>query len=100
MNASDFLASLSADAPPPGLHAPLQALWWDARGDWHAAHELVVPDETGRDAAWVHAYLHRKEGDDDNARYWYERAGQAPTDQPLGEEWGLIVTHLLDGPHP
>ncbi len=100
MNASDFLASLSVDEPPDGLDVPLRALWWDAKGDWESAHALVVPDETGRDVAWVHAYLHRKEGDLDNARYWYDRAGQVPADQPTSEEWGLIVTHLLDGAHP
>lgn len=84
-----------ASAPPSGLSAPLVALWWDRRGDWPRAHETIAADETGRDAAWVHAYLHRREGDAGNARYWYRRAGKPLTTASLDDEWLEIATALL-----
>ena len=72
----------------------LQALWQDAHGDWQSAHELAQEIETP-DGAWVHAYLHRKEGDEFNANYWYRRAGRPVGRAGLGEEWDFIVTELL-----
>jgi hypothetical protein len=86
-----------ADAPPQGAAAPLKALWHAARGEWDAAHRLVQ-DEAGRDAAWVHAHLHRIEGDPGNARYWYSRAGRPPSEDPLEQEWDKIALELLDRP--
>lgn len=85
--------SLEQAVPPEGLATPLLALWWDARGDWHRAHEAA---QSGEDAqcAWVHAYLHRKEGDLANAGYWYRRAGQPMAQGPLEEEWTMIATAL------
>lgn len=79
---------------PAGLTPPLQALWHDARGDWDAAHRIAQDDES-RDAAWVHAYLHRKEGDASNARYWYARSGKTEHQGSLEEEWHDIVRSLL-----
>ena len=76
MTPSDFKNSLSADMPPADLTPALQALWWAGKGDWDKAHKIVMDDESG-DGAWVHAYLHRVEGDLPNARYWY---GQAKRD--------------------
>lgn len=91
----ELQASLhTGDAPPAGMPGALVALWHDARGDWHAAHE-TVQSESGDDAAWVHAYLHRKEGDSANARYWYQRASRPPADEPLDVEWAAIATELL-----
>jgi hypothetical protein len=75
MNLADFQANLAGAAPAPGLDAPLAALWWAAKGKWDEAHHLVQ-DESTASAAWVHAYLHRVEGDLGNAGYWYRRAGQ------------------------
>jgi len=69
-------------------------LWWDAKGDWTRAHESAQQDE-GKDGSWVHAYLHRNEGDQDNAAYWYSRAGKAVCREPLDEEWLSIVRGLL-----
>ena len=69
-----FIASLDGAAPAPELSASLAGLWWAAKGDWDRAH-TIVQDERSSDAAWVHAYLHRVEGDLDNAGYWYRRAG-------------------------
>ena len=93
MNLPDFTASVSA-GDPPALSAPLLALWWDRRGEWARAHEAVA-HEGGAAAAWVHAYLHRKEGDGPNARYWYGRAGHAAFLGPLDEEWTQIARALL-----
>jgi hypothetical protein len=85
--------------PPPGLSDPLRALWHAARGDWTTAHEIAqqVDDETG---SWVHAYLHRKEGDLGNAAYWYRRAGQPVATDDLEAEWSRIVTALCDVRRP
>jgi hypothetical protein len=76
------------------LSLELQALWHDAQGDWEKAHTLVQ-DLTTKDAAWVHAYLHRKESDISNARYWYRRAGKAEFKGGLEQEWEEMVTTLL-----
>ncbi len=84
----------SSDAPPAGAGAPLAALWHLAKGDWHKAHE-TVQDDDGAAAAWVHAHLHRVEGDESNAGYWYARAGKPHAKEPLGEEWELIAEALL-----
>lgn len=94
MTREAFLASLQADAPAPGLSAPAQALWWDARGDWERAHTLVN-DLATPDAMAVHAYLHRKEGDEGNAGYWYRRAGVTPRHGSLEAEWTALVEALL-----
>lgn len=96
MNLATFQASLAADAPPTGLSLPLQALWYDAKGDWAEAHRLAQRAET-TEGSWVHAYLHRVEGDLSNARYWYTRAGRPPATQPLQEEWAAIAQALLEG---
>ena len=89
-----FSASLSGDAPPEGLRPALEALWRAAKGDWDGAHRLVQ-DDSSREAAWVHAYLHRVEGDLGNARYWYGRADRSPASGPLEAEWDEIAGALL-----
>ncbi len=86
MNVHDFRASLIEDGPPEGVSAPLEALWWDAKGDWARAHGLVDELETQEGMA-VHAYLHRKEGSVSNAEYWYARADVASI-APLWKESG------------
>jgi len=70
-------------------------MWHDKRNDWKAAHEAVQEDDS-RDSAWVHAYLHRKEGDIGNAHYWYARAGKEPYVGSLAEEWCSITAVLLN----
>lgn len=90
----DIKQSLSQAEPPEGLSAELRALWHDARGDWTAAHEIVQDLETPA-AAQVHAYLHRKEGDRSNARYWYHRAHQPEVTGSLDAEWDALVASLL-----
>jgi hypothetical protein len=94
MNFDDFKGSTAADQPPGGLPAPLQALWWDSKGDWKRAHSLVDELET-QDGMAVHAYLHRKEGEDWNADYWYRRAGREFHRPTLDEEWEALVNGLL-----
>jgi len=79
---------------PAGVGAALQALWLDRRGDWDSAHDLAQ-QAGGRDGAWVHAYLHRKEGDEMNAGYWYARAGRSAATGDLGAEWEEITRALL-----
>jgi hypothetical protein len=98
MSFAEFQRSIVRDpVAPAGLSAPLQALWLSARGDWDGAHALAQSDG-GRDGAWVHAYLHREEGDDANAGYWYARAGRLAPEEgadSLAHEWEQIVRALL-----
>ncbi len=95
MTLAEFEATLAARNPPDGLSNLLTALWWDGKGHWSRAHEMAQTDETPS-GAWVHAYLHRKEGDNWNAGYWYRRAHRTASTLPLPEEWKEIVTTLLD----
>ena len=81
--------------PTAGIAPTLAALWWAAKGDWDKAHGIVMKEES-RDAAWVHAYLHRVEGDLDNAGYWYRRARRPAASGPLREEWDAIAAALID----
>jgi hypothetical protein len=94
MDLTDFKKSLAAGTPPIEVSAELQALWHEAKGEWGLAHELVQGLDSEA-AAWVHAYLHRKEGDDSNAAYWYRRASKPVASEPLEAEWESVVTALL-----
>jgi len=94
MTLDDFRQSLTAAQPPSVLTLALAGLWWDAKNDWTRAHEFAQQDE-GVEGAWVHAYLHRKEGDQSNAAYWYNRAGKPVCREPLDAEWVSIATDLL-----
>jgi hypothetical protein len=89
-----FEVSLEEPAPPAGLGPLQQALWHEAKGDWQRAHELAQ-DVDNAEGAWVHAYLHRVEGDLSNAGYWYRRAGRPVCELPLREEWRQIARALL-----
>ena len=95
MTLDDLRATLASSAPPPALRGALLALWHDARGDWDMAHR-VAQDVDDASGAWVHAYLHRKEGDESNAAYWYRRAGKPIARGSLDEEWTGIAAALLD----
>jgi hypothetical protein len=94
MTFEQFTASIADKAPSEALAAPLAALWWDAKGDWTRAHALVdeLSDKPGMA---VHAYLHRKEGAEWNANYWYERAGSEHRRDQLEAEWSALVRALL-----
>ena len=89
-----FKASLSEPEPPAGLSPALAALWWDAKDNWDKAHKIVM-DEGGADCAWVHAYLHRREGDLENAGYWYGQAGRPAASGALPDEWAAITREIL-----
>ena len=95
MDLGEFRKSLAATAPPAGLSGLLQALWYEAHGDWDRAHKLAQ-SQKGKAAAAVHAYLHRKEGDLSNADYWYEKAGSERPRGLLEKEWEALVTALLN----
>lgn len=94
MTITEFQATLSGPAPPTNIDELLTALWHDARQDWEQAHKIVQNIESS-DAALIHAYLHRKEGDIGNARYWYSRAECSPSTLSLEKEWEPIVRELL-----
>jgi hypothetical protein len=98
MTLDQFRSTLRHDSPPPTLSPALTAMWEDAKGNWSAAHAIAqtLNDETG---SWIHAYLHRKEGDPGNAGYWYRRARRPAAEGALEEEWTRIVSSLL-GPGP
>jgi|SRR5262245_28856724 len=93
MTLGEFKATLS-DATPPDVAPALVALWHDARGDWERAHH-VAQDVDDASGSWVHAYLHRKEGDLGNAGYWYRQARRSAASGSLNDEWNAIVTELL-----
>lgn len=93
MTVAEFRATLKLEEPPEGLTAPVAALWWDAKGDWARAHGLVDELETP-DGMAVHAYLHRKEGVEWNADYWYRRAGRGFRRPTLEAEWEALVEGL------
>jgi hypothetical protein len=94
MTLAEFRATLSEAAPPAGLAPLLAALWHDAKGDWEAAHH-VAQDIESAGGSWVHAYLHRKEGNTGNAAYWYRRAGKPVATGSLDDEWAQITSALL-----
>jgi len=94
MEFTDFKTSLTLEVPPSALDHALSALWWDAKGDWNKAHQCAQADE-GADGAWVHAYLHRREGDLGNAGYWYRRARKNVAEGQLSDEWEAIARALL-----
>jgi hypothetical protein len=94
MNFEEFQKSLTVSSPPQNVSVYLQSLWYDAKNDWNKAHEIIQNAED-KTAAWIHAYLHRKEGDIGNADYWYGRADKKRPGVTLNEEWENITKALL-----
>ncbi len=94
MDFKQFRESLSQVSPSSQLPDHLKALWYDAKGDWEQSHN-IIQDIDDRNAAWIHAYLHRKEGDIWNADYWYGKAGKKRPSVSLQQEWENIVTALI-----
>lgn len=90
-----FRSSVSATAPPADVGPALEALWWLKRGDWDRAHKCVQGHEGEADCDWVHAHLHRQEGDMSNAQYWYRRADKPVPGVSLQDEWSEIATAML-----
>lgn len=94
MDFETFLASTESESPPDQLSPLLKALWWDKKGDWDKAHRIAQEIST-KDGSRIHAYLHRKEGDDWNAGYWYRRAGEPPFLGTLEDEWKTLTKRFL-----
>jgi hypothetical protein len=94
MTVDEFRTTLGDDNPPESLSSEQRALWYDARGDWDAAHK-VAQDIDSKSGSLIHAYLHRKEGDLSNASYWYRRAGRPVANDSLEEEWSRLVSEML-----
>ena len=94
MEFETFKSSLMGASPPAGINGAVQALWWQAKGDWHKAHRCAQA-EGNENGAWAHAYLHRVEGDQMNAGGWYKRAGKTPSTASLDAEWEEIARALL-----
>jgi hypothetical protein len=94
MDLAGFTQSLAADAPPADFSSALKGLWWDAKGDWQKAHACAQAQDDSA-GAWVHAYLHRREGDAGNAAYWYRRAGKPVSSTALDAERAAIIETLL-----
>lgn len=94
MTFTEFKASLEEAAPPPHLPLALQALWWEGKGHWDRSHD-VAQDLNSAEGSWIHAYLHRKEGDTGNAGYWYARAGKKMPEGSSTVEWEQIAKTLL-----
>lgn len=94
MSYDEFILTIENDELPPKLSLHLQALWYDAKENWNKAHSLIDSLDD-KNSCWVHAYLHRKEGDTGNANYWYRRANKQPADVSLHQEWKDITAELL-----
>jgi hypothetical protein len=95
MTLQAFKDTLSNDQPSTSFPPLLQSLWFAAKGDWDRAH-TIADHEGGSDGDWIHAYLHRVEGDNWNADYWYRRAGRSRPNSSLDEEWAVITQNLLE----
>ncbi|MGZ3872440.1 MAG: hypothetical protein ACXVJD_05960 [Mucilaginibacter sp.] len=91
---AEFRASLELNQPQRDFSPQLKSLWYDAKGDWNQAHRQV-DQFNDRQSAWVHAYLHRKEGDIGNSNYWYRKAGQVPSNLSFEDEWEHLVAYFL-----
>ncbi|MBO9573686.1 MAG: hypothetical protein J7497_15975 [Chitinophagaceae bacterium] len=94
MNYNEFIASLSANEPPEDISNVLKALWYDGKEQWESSHN-IAQDIHDRNGSWIHAYLHRKEGDIFNADYWYSKAGKRRPSVSLKEEWEDLVKHFI-----
>ena len=95
MTFAEFKGTLTQKKPPAGLPPALVALWWAGKDQWEKAHQIVM-DEGNKECAWVHAYLHRVEGDLGNAGYWYRQARRPVPTKPLAAEWSAIAETLLE----
>ena len=95
MDLSLFKKSIEGNEPPQEASVYLKALWYDAKGEWDRSHKLIQ-DIDDHKAAWIHAYLHRREGDIGNADYWYERAGKKRPECTLENEWEELATALIE----
>ena len=94
MTFEQFNQSLTQPSPPSAISEHLKALWYDAKGNWEKSHQ-IIQDIDDVNAAWIHAYLHRKESDIGNADYWYRRVGKKRPSVTLEEEWEIITREII-----
>ena len=94
MTLAEFKESLLLGQPPNGISNLLEAMWFDGKGDWEMSH-TIAQEVHSKDGSWIHAYLHRKEGDEGNAAYWYARAGRAMPSTSVQDEWDEITHEFL-----
>ena len=94
MTYDEFINSLAGNQPPQKISAALRALWFDGKDDWESSHN-IAQDINDRNGSWIHAYLHRKEGDLSNARYWYSKAGRNEPAMTLKDEWEALVKNFI-----
>src|SRR5688500_12446994 len=94
MDFDGFTSSIKQQTIPSSLGPELQSLWYDCLNNWNKAHDIAqdIPDKNG---SWIHAYLHRKEGDKWNANYWYQKAGKTMPSYSLEKEWEELVRYFL-----
>ena len=95
MTLGEFKTSMKQSAPPANMSDLLKAMWYDGKGDWEASHN-IAQDIHSKEGSWIHAYLHRKEGDSGNASYWYSRAGRSMPNTNLEKEWEAITKEFLN----
>ncbi|HUQ67511.1 MAG TPA: hypothetical protein VM101_15210 [Flavitalea sp.] len=95
MKYDEFISSLSSHQPPEKMPDVLKALWYDGQNDWEGSHN-IAQEIDNKNGSWIHAYLHRKEGDISNARYWYSRAGKSEPQLSLKEEWESLVKYFTE----
>ena len=95
MTLDEFKESISQEKPPVNISQPLESMWWVAKGEWDTAHNLIQPLSDSHSMR-IHGYLHREEGDEGNAAYWYRRNGMSLPQNSLEEEWTEIVSALLE----
>ena len=93
-NYTEFEATLTGSQPLSDWPEGLKALWFDAKGDWEASHN-IAQDLHNQLGSWIHAYLHRKEGDRFNAGYWYRQANRPFSKLSLEDELKEIVEYVL-----
>jgi len=96
MNFEEFKTSLSSPQPPEKMSSYLKALWYAGRDDWEASHN-IAQDIADKNGSWIHAYLHRVEGDTFNANYWYNKAGRRMPGYSVQQEWEELVLALVAG---
>jgi hypothetical protein len=94
MTLQEFKKTLADSNPPTGLNSLLQAMWYDGKGNWEMAHN-IAQEVHSKEGSWIHAYLHRKEGDDGNASYWYHKAGEKFPTVALEKEWEELIERFL-----
>ena len=94
MKYDDFIKLTKKSEPSDNLAGIHLVIWYAVKDNWDMAHNIVQEINT-ETASWIHAYLHRVEGDISNAHYWYNRARQEPSSESLESELDDIIKSLF-----